>query len=79
MSESIELQSRTDPDLIERCLQLRDRDSFALLVERHQNLVCSVVYNILGDLGRSGDVAQETFLAAWRKLASLEEPGWGGS
>jgi len=36
--------------------------------------VCSLAYNRTGDLAHSEDLAQETFLAAWRQLGQLREP-----
>jgi RNA polymerase sigma factor (sigma-70 family) len=51
-----------------------DRGAFAQIVQRYQNLICSLAYSSLGDLGRSEDLAQETFIAAWQSLASLREP-----
>jgi zinc protease len=48
--------------------------AFEVLVARYQSLVCSVAYSACGSLALSEDVAQETFWAAWRERASLEEP-----
>src|SRR5260370_40888122 len=58
--------------------------AFEVLVRRYQSLVCSVAYSACGNLALSEDVAQETFWAAWRQRASLEQPdglqaGLGGS
>jgi len=50
------------------------REAFRQIVERHQTLVCSVAYCATGSLTQSEDLAQETFLAAWRQLAELREP-----
>lgn len=51
-----------------------DRDAFALIVARYQSLVASIAYSATGSIAQSEDLAQETFLAAWRHLKSLEEP-----
>jgi RNA polymerase sigma factor (sigma-70 family) len=51
-----------------------DRPAFAQIVSRYQSLVCSVAYSATGSVSRSEDVAQETFLAAWRNLGELREP-----
>ena len=51
-----------------------DRSAFAELVSSHQGLVSSTTLSITGDFQRSEDLAQETFLIAWRKLADLKEP-----
>lgn len=52
-----------------------DREAFGRIVERHQSLVCAVAYSACGNLARSEDLAQETFLAAWRSLGELREAG----
>jgi RNA polymerase sigma factor (sigma-70 family) len=51
-----------------------DRDAFSTIVERYQTLICSLAYSACGDLANSEDLAQETFLAAWRQLGELREP-----
>lgn len=62
----------TDLELLERCTH-DDRDAFAVIVHRYQNLVCSVAYSVLGDFARSEDVGQETLVAAWKQLPQLED------
>ena len=51
-----------------------DRDAFSQIVSRYQSLICSLAYSATGSLGQSEDLAQETFVAAWRKLSELREP-----
>lgn len=68
----IELSS--DTQLVERCLG-GDREAFGRIVERYQGLICALAYNAGGDISRSEDLAQETFLAAWRRLESLKDRG----
>lgn len=51
-----------------------DRDAFGRIVTRYQSLVCSLAYSATGSIERSEDLAQETFITAWRRLASLREP-----
>ena len=51
-----------------------DRPAFAQIVSRYQSLVCSVAYSATGNVSRSEDLAQETFLTAWRSLDDLREP-----
>ena len=69
----------TDQELIEAC-RAGQLGAFAQLVERYQNLVCAVAFSATGDRGLSEDVGQETFVAAWKALPSLEDPtklrGW---
>lgn len=50
-----------------------ERAAFAQLVERYQGVVCAVSYSGTGDRALSEDVAQDTFLAAWRQLDQLRE------
>jgi RNA polymerase sigma factor (sigma-70 family) len=68
-----EAQTRSDAELVAQCRE-GDREAFALVVERYQNLLCGLAYSLCGDVGRSEDLAQETFIVAWRKLAELESP-----
>jgi RNA polymerase sigma factor (sigma-70 family) len=51
-----------------------NRDAFGLIVRRYQSLICALAYNATGSLSQSEDLAQETFLAAWRQLSALREP-----
>jgi RNA polymerase sigma factor (sigma-70 family) len=51
-----------------------DRDAFSRIVERYQALICSLAYSACGALGTSEDMAQETFITAWHRLADLREP-----
>lgn len=74
MSAFIDIADASDSRLVERCLADRDSDAFAALVERYQNLVCSVAFAIVGDHGQSEDVAQEAFVTAYRRLPTLREP-----
>ena len=63
----------TDADLVERSLD-RDRSAFEQIVSRYQTLVCSIALAAVGDVTQSEDIAQETFLTAWRRLSDLREP-----
>ncbi|HEU5059271.1 MAG TPA: sigma-70 family RNA polymerase sigma factor, partial [Kofleriaceae bacterium] len=49
--------------------------AFGQLVERYQALVWAVSFTATGDRALSEDVAQETFLVAWRQLGELGETG----
>src|SRR5271163_491508 len=50
------------------------RDAFGGIVSRYQALICSVAYSATGSISRSEDLAQETFLRAWKDLGTLREP-----
>ncbi|HEY3915066.1 MAG TPA: sigma-70 family RNA polymerase sigma factor, partial [Verrucomicrobiae bacterium] len=51
-----------------------NRDAFSHIVTRYQSLICSIAYSAMGNLGQSEDVAQETFITAWRHLRHLRDP-----
>ena len=51
-----------------------NREAFGQIVTRHQALVCSLAYSATGSLTQSEDLAQDTFIAAWKHLAELREP-----
>ncbi len=63
-----------DTELVVACLG-GDRDAFAEIVARYQALIASITYSATGNIAQSEDLAQETFLVAWRHLKSLEDPG----
>lgn len=62
-----------DAALVEQSLA-GDRAAFGQIVARYQSLVCGLAYSATGSRSHSEDLAQETFLAAWRKLSDLREP-----
>src|SRR4051812_6841811 len=62
-----------DSELVARSLA-GDRNAFGDIVGRYQSLVCSLAYSATGSLTQSEDLAQETFLAAWKQLRGLREP-----
>lgn len=47
---------------------------FAEIVRRHQAGVCAAAYGVTSDRALSEDIAQETFLAAWRGRSTLRDP-----
>jgi RNA polymerase sigma factor (sigma-70 family) len=50
-----------------------NRDAFGKIVSRYQSLICSLAYSATGSLGQSEDLAQETFIIAWKRLGHLRE------
>ena len=50
-----------------------NRDAFGHIVSRYQSLICSLAYSATGSLGQSEDLAQETFITAWKHLGHLRE------
>lgn len=62
-------QARIDAALVERALRDGDARVFEVLVRRHQGLVRAQLRHLLGDdPAMADDLAQETFVLAWRKL-----------
>jgi RNA polymerase sigma factor (sigma-70 family) len=61
-----------DSALVADCLK-GSRDAFRVLVERYQSLITALLYSRCGNLAQSEDLAQETFLAAWKSLATLQD------
>jgi RNA polymerase sigma factor (sigma-70 family) len=50
-----------------------NRDAFGQIVARYQSLICSLAYSATGSFGQSEDLAQETFITAWKHLSHLRE------
>ncbi|WP_323815025.1 sigma-70 family RNA polymerase sigma factor [Cellvibrio sp. NN19] len=63
----------SDADLVMASLG-GDRNAFCEIVTRYQNLLCALAYSAVGDLKHSEDIAQETFIEAWKKLDTLRDP-----
>lgn len=58
-----------DAELILAVLERDDRRAYAKLVERHQSQVRTVLRRLTrGDMALADDLAQETFVLAWRNL-----------
>jgi len=69
----------TDADLV-TASRSGDRRAFGQIIRKYQAMVCGLIYAASGDLHRSEDVAQETFISAWKSLSGLRDasklPGW---
>lgn len=62
----------TDADLITRVLAQNDKNAFGELVRRYQSPMRSFLNRMThGDSHLADDLAQETFLKAWQKLATF--------
>src|SRR2546423_1400039 len=61
-----------DSMLVAEC-QKGDPAAFEVLVRRYQSLICALMYCRCGNVALSEDLAQETFLAAWKSLATLRD------
>jgi RNA polymerase sigma factor (sigma-70 family) len=62
-----------DAALVAECLD-GSREAFRRIVGRYQTLICSLAYSATGNVSQSEDMAQETFMAAWKDLRLLREP-----
>ena len=51
-----------------------DRKAFVRLVERYQAMTSAITLSILREATCSEDAAQDAFITAWKKLATLREP-----
>jgi RNA polymerase sigma factor (sigma-70 family) len=65
--------ARNDAELVSESLA-GNRDAFGQIVARYQSLICSLAYSATGSLSQSEDLAQETFVTAWKQLRGLREP-----
>jgi len=65
------LEQAADRLLVARVLAKDDRQAFATLVRRHQRSVRLLLRRLCGDdVALAEDLAQDTFLQAWRKLSA---------
>ena len=67
------VESKTDRALWELSRE-GDSEAFIELVGRYQAAVCAVTFAVTRNPASSEDLAQETFLAAWRNLDSVRNP-----
>src|SRR5689334_4823899 len=65
--------ANNDAELV-RATLTGDREAFEQIVARYQALICTLTYNATGNLGHSEDLAQDTFVTAWKQLRDLREP-----
>ncbi len=61
----------TDIELVER-VRGGDEDAFRILVERHSRSLFRTAYRITGNSADADDVVQETFLRAYRAIATFD-------
>ena len=67
-TETATLNALPDDELWRRC-RAGQREAFECIVARYQSLVCALAYSACGNVFRSEDLAQETFL-----LGELRDP-----
>jgi RNA polymerase sigma factor (sigma-70 family) len=69
---TIATATKTDAQLVEASRR-GELAAFGDLVARYQDVVCAVGYSATGDRVLGEDVAQDTFLAAWRQLDRVRD------
>ncbi|HMM22969.1 MAG TPA: sigma-70 family RNA polymerase sigma factor [Selenomonadales bacterium] len=52
-----------------------DKAAFAKLVEQYQNRIVAVAYGVAGNRQDAEDIAQDTFIKAYKGINSLQEDG----
>ncbi len=72
MTTTMSAAANNDAELVAASLS-GNRDAFGQIVSRYQSLICSLAYSATGSLGQSEDLAQETFITAWKHLRHLRE------
>ena len=64
----------SDQVLIQRCLCSDDRYAYSQLVRRHQSKLRQMLWRLCdGDHARADDLAQETFIQAYKSLAGFRQ------
>ncbi|MHC4544733.1 MAG: RNA polymerase sigma factor [Planctomycetota bacterium] len=66
------MDDRPDKDLVTACLA-GDRSAYGLLVKRHYKLVFLTCLGILGNVYDAEDIAQDTILKGYVKIAMLRD------
>ena len=74
ITTSLDAAATTDAELVAGSLS-GNRDAFGQIIARYQSLISSLAYSATGSLSHSEDLAQETFVTAWKRLRDLREPG----
>src|SRR5690606_8440503 len=67
------VEAASDAELVAASLA-GDREAFGHIVARYQRLLCSLAYSAVGRVSESEDIAQESFVTAWKQLPALREP-----
>ncbi len=81
-ARSLLLDEQTDAVLVQEVLGSRSKAStraYGVLVQRHENKVRNFLRYLTKQADRADDLAQEAFLNAWEKLATLEDAEKFGS
>ncbi|MBH0178227.1 MAG: sigma-70 family RNA polymerase sigma factor [Nitrospira sp.] len=60
----------SDAQLVARSLA-QDHDAFGQLIDRHAAVIVNLAYRMVGNRAEAEDLAQETFLAAYKALSTF--------
>ena len=71
--ELMQTMELNDAELVAESLD-GNQNAFRQIVERYQTLISSLAYCATGNISQSEDLAQETFVSAWKELATMREP-----
>lgn len=68
------IRSELDRSIVDRARR-GDLDAFEEIVRVRMDTVYRLSFAILGDEAEARDAAQETFIAAWRQIGRVRDPG----
>lgn len=71
MNTSVAKETALDESAVIRKVIAGNASDFAILVERHQNMIFSMIMRQTGDEATSRDLAQETFIKAFKSLRTF--------
>lgn len=71
VGSKVTVANPTDAELVESCLAGR-RESFDVLVERHQRHVYQLCYRFVGNHEDASDLTQDVFVRAYRALRNFK-------
>jgi RNA polymerase sigma factor (sigma-70 family) len=74
MTTAFSNSSQVDDATLISASRSGNRDAFGQIVRRYQGMIAGLIYASVGDVHRSEDLAQETFISAWKSLSGLREP-----
>lgn len=64
-------QQPDEEAIIRQCLDGKE-DSYSVLVDRYKTMVYNVAFRMVGDIDAAKDIAQESFIAAYRGLGQFK-------
>lgn len=70
MTKKTALEAASDQSIVE-LVQQGDKEAYNILVLRYQHKVCDIAYKYVNNYFDANDVAQESFIRAYRALANF--------